>query len=303
MTDDAPHDALHFSGVDGSTGGYLHPELTLADAVDAVAPSREGHEAELALRRRSSQQSFGVRRQERADDLSHAGWALVVPEGTPRAVTAALAPLCERRASRPGTVTGASTCLGRIPRPSFSDATEWGRGLQTPTRVPYYLLSSAPRIASPLRFQYELDVQYAVGRVSFETAEYGCYADSVARAEDSHDARRSVCLLGRPTRVTGRRSWPSQLLAPLETELRSEADGWDVDAIVGAGAVKKRLAALLFGDAAPALLVTAGHGLGFLAGDPLRHDAQGALLCADWRGPPRRRPCRPRHLPERRRRT
>ncbi len=59
-----------------------------------------------------------------------------------------------------------------------------------------------------------------------------------------------------------------------------------MDAIVGAGAVKKRLAALLWGDEAPALLVTAGHGLGFPAGDPLRHDAQGALLCADWRGPP-----------------
>ena len=285
MTDDA----LHFSGVDGSTGGYLHPTLTLADAVDAVAPSGEGHEAELALRRSSSQQSFGVRRQERADDLSHAGWALVVPAGTPRLVTAALAPLCERRREQAGDRFRCFEVPRQDCKAEFLRRNGIGPGTANPDRVPYYLLIVGPPDALSFRFQYELDVQYAVGRVCFDTAEeYRCYAESVVRAdEDPHDARRSVCLFGpghpgdKATELSR-----SQLLEPLETELRGEAEGWDVDAILGARAVKERLAALLWGDEAPALVVTAGHGLGFPAGDPLRHDVQGALLCADWRGPP-----------------
>ena len=284
MTDDA----LHFSGVDGSTGGYLHPQLSLADAVDAVAPSGEGHEADLALRRRTSQQSFGVRRQERADDLSHAGWALVVPAGTPPAVTAALAPLCERRREQAGDRYRCFEVPRQDSKAEFLRRNGMGPGPANPERIPYYLLIVGPPDSLSFRFQYELDVQYAVGRVSFDTVEeYRYYADSVVRADmDPHDAR-SVRLFG-PSHRADKATELSrrQLLEPLWTELRSEADGWDVDAIVGAGAVKERLTALLWGDEAPALLVTAGHGLGFPAGDPLRHDAQGALLCADWIGPP-----------------
>jgi hypothetical protein len=282
-------DALHFSGVDGSTGAYLHPDLTLSQAVASVERSGESHTADLRLRQNASQPSWGVRRQERADDLSHAGWALVVPAGTPPAVLEALEPLWARRREQAGDRYKRFEVPPGESKSEFLARQAMGPGTANPKKVPYYLLLVGPPDRISYRFQYELDVQYAVGRICFDTAaEYRCYADTVVRAEDeASPGGRSLRLFG-PGHPGDRATELSrtQLLEPLRDELDEEADGWDIDAVIGEGATKQQLASLLWGDDAPALLVTAGHGLGFPPDHALRHEAQGALLCADWREPP-----------------
>ena len=221
----------------------------------------------------------------------------MVPEGTPPAVLEALEPLCARRREQAGDRYKRFDLPAGESKADFLARHGMGPGPANPSKVPYYLLLVGPPDRISYRFQYELDVQYAVGRVCFDTpVEYRSYADTVVRAEAAaDDGRRSLRLFG-PRHRNDRATQLSRcrLLEPLRRELPEEADGWDVDAIIGPRATKARLGALLWGDDAPALLVTAGHGVGFRGGNPLRHDAQGALLCADWPGPtPGERPVDP----------
>lgn len=281
-------DALRFSGVDGATGRYLHPELPLSRLGEAVAPSGGAHSGELDLRRTKAERAFAVRRQERADDLAHAGWGLVVPRGVSCEVLEALAPLCSRRREQAGARYKRFEVEPGETKQQFLERQSVGPGPANPDKVPYYLLLVGAPDLIPYRFQYELDVQYAVGRVCFDTPEeYWCYAENVIRAEaEPQDARRSVRVFG-PCHPDDEATLLStqRLLEPLQRELAGEAAGWDVDAVLGPRATKRRLGELLWNFTAPALLFTAGHGVGFRPGDERRMSDQGALLCQGWPGP------------------
>ena len=175
-------------------------------------------------------------------------------------------------------------------RPSRSSSPGWAPapGPVDPAKFPYYVLLVASPEEIPYRMQYQLDVQYAVGRIHFDTVEeYARYAANVVDAETRPaPATRTVALWGvenpgdRATRASAR-----HLVAPLADYLeRGRADRWQVTRFLGEDATKARLAALLGGDA-PSLLVTASHGIGFPAGDPRQRSDQGALVCQDWAGP------------------
>lgn len=75
-----------------------------------------------------------------------------------------------------------------------------------------------------------------------------------------------------------------ELVAPLAERLAANTD-WTVQTWLGEEATKERLATLLGGEATPALLFAAGHGIGFPNGDERQLAHQGALICQDWPGP------------------
>jgi len=281
---------LVFNGIDGSTGGYLHAPTSLSALAEAIRGVQFQGDAVKDLQYHIKQPHFGVPYGVDAEDLSQSGWALLAAEEAPGEVLTALAPLRRLRSEQAGDryrefIRG-DGYLRHEDKRAFLARCGMGSALPAnPEKVPYYVLLVGGPESIPFSFQYQLDVQYAVGRIAFDTVEeYRRYASAVAAA-DAVDAPQTMRLFGprnpadRATQLSA-----SKLVAPLEKSLRQHEHAWDIAAIPPEQSHKRALAGILSsGDAG--LLFTAGHGVGFPRGHPRQRHAQGALVCQDWPGP------------------
>jgi hypothetical protein len=163
-----------------------------------------------------------------------------------------------------------------------------GPGPADPERVPYYLLIVGDPQRISYRFQSQLDIQYAVGRLHFESLEeYANYARSVVIAETRPlKLSREMVFFGvangddQTTNLSSR-----QLLDPIRHALEKDVSNWTYRSVMSEGATKEQLRQLLGGERTPALLFCAGYGIVFPPGSERQIAHQGALLCQDWPGP------------------
>jgi hypothetical protein len=167
-----------------------------------------------------------------------------------------------------------------------------------PEIVPYYLLLAGPPDLIPYEFQYLLGVEYAVGRLAFDSAgEYEHYARSVLDYERAAAVPNSKEIAYWATRHLGDPATnlsASLLIEPLANGIPAAAGalkrpihadvGFGRTARVGEDATKAALLEALHGEKAPAMLFTASHGLAVRPGQPKQRTDQGALLCQDWPG-------------------
>ena len=298
-------DTLAFNGIDGRTGAYLVPSVGVAQlaqiALGRPVPTTERDEVDLRL---SVDIDYPLKEGEDPDDLSQAGWAVVFPfvrkgseaEAEQAAIREALEPLLALRRSQAARhddrryreCVGPDAYRPGETKQQFLTRMGAGPGAVDPSKFPYYVLLVGSPEEIPYRVHYQLDVQYAVGRIHFDTVdEYARYAANVVEAETRPGPiQRSVALWGvenpddRATRASAR-----YLVAPLADYLeRDQGERCRVTRCIGEHATKARLASLLGGEA-PSLLVTASHGVGFPIGDPRQRSDQGGLLCQDWAGP------------------
>ncbi len=305
-------DLYCFNGIDGTTGGYLSPSLTPEElarrAFGGRCERRPDEQVEASLRNklrffhdRATETKFGAREGVDPKDLAQTGWGVIFASrdrGGSEAVREALGELLALRERQCGAryheYRGAQAYREGERADQLLARLGMGPGPVDPDKVPYYLLLVGGPESIPYRFQYELDVQYAVGRIHFDTLdEYASYARSVALVEQGEVRRpRRAAFFGpqnpddRATRMSA-----TQLVAPLTgwmsrwSMTTPRKPPWEVLRICGEDATKSRLLGLLGGAETPALLFTASHGMAFPCGDPRQLEHQGALLCQDWPGP------------------
>ncbi len=297
---------LILNGINATTGESLLPALS-AEQVSRLARGEawEGdHLTELKdwnelIREDHMDVRFGID----SWKLDEAGWGVIFAHGCDPGIREALVPLLDLRRAQAAPVhehyyrelvyrPGES-------KPRFLARHGVGAGPADPEKLPYYLLlvGSPEEISFP--FQYQLDLQYAVGRVYFETTEeYAHYAETVVAAESGRIARpRRASFFGvsNPDDGATRRSL-RHLVEPLAEWMAGQDGGWTVERVLGEAATKPALAALLGGAPPPALLFSASHGVGFDPDDARQLSHQGALLCQDWPGPKTwKRPVPPDH--------
>ncbi|WP_222273066.1 C25 family cysteine peptidase [Modestobacter marinus] len=294
------NDEMVFNGVDGTSGGYLFPPIAPATLAALLRGERLAGDAvdELQSRSAADEADYGLVFGRNPEDLAQSGWGLLAPVDLAPDVLEALTPLRELRRQQAGDLY--REFLGDDGVRPGEGKQEWlarhgmGPSPADPTKVPYYLLLVGDPEGVPYRFQYQLDVQYAVGRVAFDTAEeYDNYARTVVQRESAvAGGPRSVTLFG-PQNLADRATQLSRqlLVEPLAGELTDALGRFSnlasarVESAVADEATKVRLLHLLTGDGAPEVLFTAGHGVGFPAQDARQREAQGALICQEWPGP------------------
>jgi hypothetical protein len=300
-------DLLYANGID-LDGNYLIPPVP-ARVVSAMAQGQVVDDATLMALRSQYEfkhaPTFGVVAD--ANRLDQAGWGvLFAAEDEPciADLKAAMAPLLERRKQQAGDryfeLTGPSAYRKGETKDTFLKRHKLGPGPVDPTKLPYYLLIVGDPRKIPFRFQYMLDVQFAVGRLHFDAPNeramldmYARYAESVSKAETLAEAGelalapRAVLFGVQNENDKATRLSSNQLVGPLADELQGMHKDWDISACLGAKAKRDDLADHLGGKSTPALLFTASHGLGTRADDDRQLDLQGALVCSDWEGPSR----------------
>jgi hypothetical protein len=290
---------MAFNGVDGRTGRYLPAPESESEFARHV---RDEPLTLAQLRQyRWWIERYGIDDPNRAPAqdvdplrLDSAGWGVIFAPGITPEVEEALQPLLKRREL----AAGARFKKYHLKPEEAADADRFlaschaGPGPADGKTVPYYLLIVGSPKDISFRFQYELDVRYAVGRIHFaDKSAYRVYAQNVKEAEEAAEAGgdglppKQLALWGvaRQGDTATERS-AAGLIEPLAKTLAEDRPAWPQRLFVGEQAKKEQLMRLLGGGETPSVLLTASHGLRFPCGDELQGSSQGALLCQDWLG-------------------
>ncbi|MEJ6485413.1 hypothetical protein N0Y54_29585 [Nostoc punctiforme UO1] len=293
-------DLLFFNGINGSTGDYLLPPLT-AEQVSRIAQGEEfdpDHLYDLQQKKKLVEgldADFAPVEGVDPKKLEETGWGVIFAYNADPAIQEALSELLEHRKKQATQkkekyyqeYTGVRGYRPGESKNQFLSRQGVGPGPADPDKMPYYLLIVGDPVTIPYRFQCQLDVQYAVGRIYFDTPqEYAQYARSVVEAETSNlSLSPSAAFFGVCNPGDAATNLSTQdLIQPLSEWVVEEHPNWDVKTILKEEATKARLGQLLGGSETPSLLFTASHGMGFANGDPRQLLHQGALLCQDWPG-------------------
>jgi hypothetical protein len=297
----APRQLIVANGISGVTGHYAvepRPLKALARALKktpAHAPA-PGHVIQRGekLKHRSFTRAlpWGVE----PHDVSRAGWAVVFHDSEDAAVRHALKPLIDHRRRQ----VGDDSRVKELSYQTGESASAWLARHDvswhnvTPEKVPYYLLWVGSPANVPFAVTHEIDSDYCVGLLHFDTAaEYGRYAASVVDYETAAGAgtAREVVYFGTRHPFDDATALSADwLIGPLTNGTASDPAvapqlKFRQRVLVGPDATRQALLNELEGAATrPAVLFTASHGMVWPSGDSQQLPAQGALLCQDFPG-------------------
>lgn len=298
-----------FNGVDGRTGRYL----TAPDSEEEFARCIRGTPLTAAqlLQYRWWITNYSIDDPKRAPaqdvdplKLSSAGWGVIFAPSVSSEVEAALSPLLRHRKDAAGEHFRNYRLDPKYlaSKEAFLTETKARPGPANPIegKTPYYLLIVGSPAEISFDFQYDLDVQYAVGRIHFtdkdgkgeDLAAYEAYANNVVETERAADRKNATALPTKQVALFGVSRQgdaatdraEQDLLQPLAQTLARDRPEWPAKLFTGPEADKAQLSQLLGGGQTPSLLLTTSHGMKFPFNDDLQIASQGALLCKEWPG-------------------
>jgi hypothetical protein len=286
-------DLFYVNGVDALTGQYLQPPLEASEILEQAAvelqATPEGQRKYLKERKTFLEMaSFGFD-EDHLDEPSKAGWGVICTANEDAHVLAAVEELIRHRAKQFKSDLVKQEPLIYQPGASvveFLDKHGVKRGIGQVAKVPYYLLIIGDPGKIPFRFQYELDSEYAVGRLHFERPEeYRAYIEQLIAYETAGvvpNRREAVFwapenrdVHDEPEKATQR---SAEYLVQALYDATNSLDNFQKHLFRASQATKPTLLECLARPQPPALVFTASHGLGYPKGHALQRQLQGALM-------------------------
>lgn len=290
-------------GVSAKTGRPL-PDVT-PEGLSSLA-AREGkpdpERSILENRAAKSAVAFGVVSEiQNPNDLAEAGWGIVFARDCDPSVRQALQPLLDQRKKQAGDLfkvfEGASAPAPGEPAAKWIARNGATLDVVDPHNgIPYFLLLVGSPESISFEFQYTLDIYWAVGRLFFPTSgEYARYAESIVAYETTPAVRTSRQVALFATAHDFDRA--TQLFTDKVAKPLTKPDGpygalgskqkFALRKFLGDDATKGNFAKILKGEVdggVPAVVFSGTHGMEFELGDARQPEAQGALVCQDWKG-------------------
>jgi hypothetical protein len=291
---------FYFNGINGETGNYLLEPMTSKRLSEIIRGNRSDENLkELQWRnKRNKQRMLGPIEGVDPKDLAQAGWGVIFSFDDPNAEATKkeLRPLLDHRREqarrrverRYREFIGTSGYHSGESKNRFLARQGVGPGPADPDKVPYYLLIVGDPEQIPYWFQYQLDVQYAVGRIHFDTLEeYANYARSVVDTEKggAKQSRKAVFFGVQNSDDDATKLSVNDLVKPLAASIAKDKPTWNVLPVLQENTTKQNLARLFGGADTPSFLFTASHGMAFPNGSKRQLPHQGALVCQEWPGP------------------
>jgi len=278
---------LVFNGINGASGDYLQSPLT-PEQVSKMAQGEKLDKDHLddLEEKINTETEFDVMAGIDPKNLAETGWGVIFAATTDNEakykqeqIKEALSELLKHRQQQATQqhehyyqeYTGTKAYRPGESKNKFLGRHNEAFGPADPDKMPYYLLIVGDPETIPYRFQYQLDVQYAVGRIYFDTLdEYAQYAHNVVAAETGKlflPHRASFFGVRNSADHATQRS-ADQLIKPLADWVAKDKPDWQVQTFLKEEATKAQLEQLLRGNDTPSLLFTASHGMGFPNADP-----------------------------------
>lgn len=217
--------------------------------------------------------------------LEETGWAVIFTEDTPLESREALRPLLEYRRHQAGQHYSELTFERGESKERFLAKHGSGPGPADPGRVPYYLLLVGDPEAIPFKVQYQLGLQYRVGRLDFDSADHlQNYAIAAIESERSVTKRIGTFFGASHFGDKASNLAVSRLVEPLADYVSQSFTSWEVRLVKNEGATKERLNSELANAQRAAFWFIVSHGLGFHSGHQRQKLHQGSIICSNWEG-------------------
>ncbi len=242
------------------------------------------------------------------NSLNQTGWAVLYGTSVSDGIKRRLEPLIDRRRRQVGNDALFKIFEGKNSYQTGQSLDDWlldkgpggcaipNRDVKPKAGVPYYVLVVADPKEIPFEFQFDLDLNWAVGRIWFDNEEeFGRYAESVVAYETGKsvpNSREMVIFSPRNGQDSAMNLLCDKLANPMLQATPTDPpfgqdQGFRPRSFIGDAATRETLETILNGKTParrPAVLFTGSHGMAFYSGDERQAKQQGAICCQDWKG-------------------